>query len=179
MTPAPDITKLSARQIEGIVARTVVIIDTREQAPWKINAFPTEVATLKEGDYAIRGERNGLVVERKSLDDLCGTLGKGRARFDDEIYERMRLYKCKALLIEASREEIEAENYRSQMKPAAIFSALDAYEVRANLHIRFCGNAYDAARQFEGLVRQHMRGKLKDFNRLMESLSDEEEKDNA
>ena len=63
-----------------------IVIDTREQTPWH---FHPEVATatrgtIKTGDYALLND-DGFAIERKSLNDFVGTIGKGWDRFCREI----------------------------------------------------------------------------------------------
>ena len=61
----------------------MITIDTREKLPWSEywNDSIYTIATLKTGDYS-----NGTVsIERKSINDLCNSLGKGKKRFYREI----------------------------------------------------------------------------------------------
>lgn len=151
----------------------VVLVDTREQAPLPIEGFPVERATLPCGDYGILGfsgwENPAFAVERKSLPDLCASLGRERERFFREI-ERLRQFRFAALLIEADRERVECGDYRSMMHPAAMLASLDVIEVRAGLHIAWAGNPAGAARRLEGWVRQFARGVLKDAARLQAAM---------
>lgn len=80
-----------------------VIIDTREQAPWRFTDIkgdaprhlpvivPTTVGTLKTGDYSIDGHQSAVAIQRKSLADLFGSLTNSkndpdrRDRFEDEV----------------------------------------------------------------------------------------------
>ena len=70
-----------------------IVIDTREQKAFTFEAFGqafnTITATLPTGDYSLLGFESRIVIERKSLADLYGTLGQGRARFIREL-ERMQ-----------------------------------------------------------------------------------------
>lgn len=59
-----------------------LVIDSREKKP----LFKGEVIGLPFGDYAECADpKNKVVVERKSLGDAIGTLGKGLKRFEKEI----------------------------------------------------------------------------------------------
>lgn len=91
-------------------AGPVVLVDTREQTPLKITQYPVEVVGLRTGDYGVRGFSDltnpRFIIERKSLADLCGSLGKGRIRFMEEM-ERMREFTFRALVIEAAVDEVE------------------------------------------------------------------------
>jgi len=146
-----------------------IIIDTREQRPLTITAYPTVRDTLPIGDYGIKGfsdwENPGFILERKSLSDLCGSLGKERPRFLREI-EKMRQFRFRGLLIEAVKDEVELAQYRSAINPLSILRTLDALSVRAGVHVYWCRDAEGAARQTEGLVSMFIKGIIKDYNRL-------------
>lgn len=64
-----------------------ITIDTREQTPLHFDEcfVAATRGTLRTGDYAVTGDA-GFAVERKSLDDFVGTVGKGWARFQREVY---------------------------------------------------------------------------------------------
>lgn len=147
-----------------------VLIDSREQRPLRIEAFPTRTATLPTADYSILGfegpECLGFAVERKSLDDLAGSLGRERDRFMREV-ERLRTYRFSAILIEGWRQDVEAHRYRSEMAPAAILESLSAIETRTPIKVAFAGDASGAARILESWVRQFARGLEKEHSRLM------------
>jgi ERCC4-type nuclease len=66
--------------------RLNIIIDTREQRPWSFNpAFVnTTIGTLRQADYALAGD-DRFGIERKSLDDLLGTISTGWERFQREL----------------------------------------------------------------------------------------------
>ena len=147
----------------------VIVQDTREQCPLPITAFPVEVCGLPVGDYSVKGfhswENPGIAIERKSLEDLCHSLGKGRERFLREV-EKLRQFRFRGLVIEAVKDQVELAQYRSLISPASVLATLDALSVRAGLHIYWCDDPPGAARQVESLVRQFTRGILKDARRL-------------
>ena len=64
-----------------------IYIDTREQNPLEIEDYPTEIKGLKYGDYALSNKDKtcNCYIERKSIQDLVGTLSGGYERFCDEI----------------------------------------------------------------------------------------------
>lgn len=167
----------------------VIIEDTREQKPLEITKFPVfrggiqfqpgeprprsedfkyPEKGLPVGDYSLKGfdtfKNPGITIERKA-DDLYQSLGTGRERFLREV-EKMRAFRFRALVIETTRAQIEAGDYRSLITPASVLGTLDALAVRAGLHIFFCGDAYGAARQVESLVEKFARGIKKDWNIL-------------
>ena len=66
--------------------RLKIIIDTREQTPWSFNpaVADVQVGTLRTGDYSLLGDDH-FAIERKSLDDLLGTISTGWPRFCREL----------------------------------------------------------------------------------------------
>lgn len=149
--------------------RPVVIIDTREQCPLAIQRFETRRRKLPAGDYGIAGfsdwDNPAFVVERKSLEDLCGSLGRGRARFMREV-ELLRQFRFRGLVIEADRAQVEAADYRSLIHPASVFGSLDALAVRAGVHVAWAGSHAGAARQVEAWVQAFAVGVARDWRRI-------------
>lgn len=60
----------------------IVYVDTREQLP----ILPGERKTLNVGDYTTKLLHGKFHIERKSLQDLYGTLTKGNPRFKYELF---------------------------------------------------------------------------------------------
>jgi len=120
-----------------------VVIDTREQLPFAFAGFkcdaadgggpltvPTRRGTLASGDYSLVGYEHRLAVERKSLADLYGTLGKGRERFEREL-ERLARFDFAAVVIEATWPEVCAEPPpHAQLPPKTVFRSILAWSVR-------------------------------------------------
>src|SRR5690554_3126729 len=94
-----------------------ILIDTREQCPLVIRRYPVEVIGLPVGDYGIRGfsdwHNPAFIIERKSLDDLAGSLFQGRNRFMAEI-EKMRQFGFRALVIEGHKDQVIMGQFRSK-----------------------------------------------------------------
>ena len=142
-----------------------IVCDSREQAPLNITAYPVEVDGLPIGDYGIRGfsdwNNPAFIVERKSLSDLCNSLGKGRPRFMREL-EKMRQFGFAALVIEGEPRDLYSDDLRSEMSPLSIMSTLDAQAVRNGLHVCWAGTPHGAAAMVESLVKQFISGIEKD-----------------
>ncbi len=110
-----------------------VVIDTREQTPLPIRRLPTIRAGLLTGDYSVAGLESWFAVERKSVADLVSCCAaSNRERFENELH-RLRGFRFRRLLIVGTREEIEAGEYRSSIRPAAVLGTLAAFEIRYDL----------------------------------------------
>lgn len=111
----------------------VILQDTREPdeehdhpsalfSPWiwrgkqKVG-LPIRRVKLDEGDYTVEGLERHVIIERKTLVDLLGTLfgettnalgeaEKNLDRFHDEL-QRMRSYHLKCIVVEASTHDLE------------------------------------------------------------------------
>jgi len=59
-----------------------ILVDTREQLP----LFQSVRCTLCVGDYTTEKLKNVFHIERKSLQDLYGTLVQGNSRFKAELF---------------------------------------------------------------------------------------------
>ena len=103
----------------------VIITDTREQCPLVFEHLASERGTLQSGDYSIAGLEHDFAVERKSISDLCGSLTKGRDRFERELH-RLRGFDFARVLIVGSPHEVQA----TAANPKAIFSSISAFEAR-------------------------------------------------
>lgn len=153
-----------------IELQPTIQIDTREKLPLAFHRFKSEVCKLDFGDYGIKGHSDlnnpGFIIERKSLSDLIGSLTCGRDRFFREV-EGLRRFRFAGLVIEADRSDVETGGYRSAANPGAILASLDAIQVRAGIHVLWCGTPGGAARCVESLVSLHVRGLCKQLTDLL------------
>ena len=106
-----------------------IIEDSREQrsldfAPFAPFGVAVERRKLRTGDYSVAGYEHHILIERKSLQDLVGTLTHGRERFLREMYDRGAYVPCKHLVIEASWQEISAAYSFSLANPIAITNSV-------------------------------------------------------
>lgn len=80
----------------------VVVQDSRESAPWTFSGLqsdsdrgyrplliPLERKGLATGDYSISGLEHRIAIERKSVEDVVGTIAGRRKQFEAE-HERMK-----------------------------------------------------------------------------------------
>ena len=104
-------------------SQVVCLIDNREQRPLCLDPLRTESATLATGDYSLRGLEHHVCIERKSLDDLLGCVGRDRDRFEREL-QRMLAYPVRCLLVEATWAEIELGQWRSKVTSSQAMGSL-------------------------------------------------------
>jgi DNA excision repair protein ERCC-4 len=133
----------------------IIAIDTREQTPYTFTE-PTMTATLTTGDYSISGAENLIAVERKTANDLVGSLTRGRNRFERELHRGMALQYF-ALVVEASLMDLSNGHYMSLMKPKAAIQSLLTFSVRYGLPIFFAENRDYGQRLTESLLLKFAR----------------------
>lgn len=143
---------------EPILSKFTVLIDTQERTGgWHFSGIRarsnrnyapliirTEEQHLKTGDYSIRGLEHLLTVERKSLNDIYGTLAGGRARFERE-HERMAAMVAAGgaacVVIEAASNLIEKDwgetigsvPQEGSLNPNSVYGTWLSWSVRYNV----------------------------------------------
>ena len=70
-----------------------IVIDTREKKPYPFKGYTKRRKALESGDYSILGHTKKIIIERKSLSDLYGTLTvqKNLVRFKKELTRLSRV----------------------------------------------------------------------------------------
>jgi ERCC4-type nuclease len=122
----------------------IIIVDTREQLPYKFIASKRcagcKVETLNAGDYSIEGMQGTIVVERKKdIDELRGNLGKNRDRFERELQRMVDSgIKFKFIVVEDYYSSIWKRGF-SRMNPMAVFESILALELKYDVRFIFCG----------------------------------------
>lgn len=145
----------------------ILIIDTREQAPFTFANLPSEPGTLDAGDYSVRGLEHLVAVERKSLDDLLACVGRERDRFKREL-QRLRAYRFRLLIVEASAADLEQgvcpggvqgarPLWRSKLTPAHVLGSLAAWTAQYTLPVWLGGTHDEAGRFAERFLYQAAR----------------------
>jgi ERCC4-type nuclease len=158
-----------------VVCPFTVVRDSREQLPYEFTGMvgtageplvvPTVVKGLPSGDYSIDGMEDQVAIERKSLDDLYGSVTWGRERFEREIFrlnamvsaDRMRFA---AVVIEASWPEIMAPlEYRpgwiNQTEPRSVEGTIVAWSIRfPRVHWWACGDRRGAECRTFSILRK-------------------------
>jgi ERCC4-type nuclease len=126
------------------VPKPVILVDTREQQPFTLTAcHPNWIggerrATLKTGDYTVEGMEGLLALERKNLADLVACIVTYRRRFLASC-ERLAAFRWKAILIEATYEDLKRDcaefGIPSAVHPNAVCGTLDAIEAKFSIPI--------------------------------------------
>lgn len=126
-----------------VAAPFVVVCDSREQCAYefrglkadaKDGGLPIRVETivdgLHSGDYSIVGYESRIAIERKSYEDLFGTLGGGRARFEREL-ERLNAMEWAAVVVEASWRDVAFyQPQHSRMSSKCVVRSIFAFSQR-------------------------------------------------
>ncbi len=142
--------------------RPVLIIDTREQAPFR---FPEETIAvirraLPAGDYTLEGLEDHVVVERKSLDDLVKTLIQDRERFHREL-KKLQVIPGACVVVEAGLNDLLSHQYKSGAHPNAVLGAVLAVMVDFQVPVHFCGSRPAACHFTLSYLLKHQREKGK------------------
>lgn len=121
-----------------------IAVDTREQSPYSFATLhadsnhsyrPLVVATarqtLHQGDYSILSHTHAIAIERKSKQDLFGTLSAGRDRFEAEL---QRLSDCvihSEVVVECELSEILNDPPEfSSLHPKTVIRSIIAWKQR-------------------------------------------------
>lgn len=135
-----------------------IIIDSREQMPLDFSRWPevaVEVGGLPAGDYALKGLETRAAMERKSLDDLAGTLTAGRERFEAEL-TRARGFHLFAIVVEGTMQDVLQHRYKSRMEPHALLQSLFAYQNRFRVPTLWAGTRTEAAYAVKSLLEKFL-----------------------
>jgi ERCC4-type nuclease len=131
-----------------------VLVDSREKTPWRFSdAATVERVTLPTGDYSIAGFTDRVAIERKSLPDLVMCVGPERERFLDEM-RRLRSYDVRAVVVEASVDDVLAHAYRSNTAPQSVIGTTVAIWADYGVPTVWAGDARNAADLVERLFRR-------------------------
>jgi len=136
---------------------TEIIVDTREQNPLMIPTA-TRRDTLKVGDYRLEDKYDqDICIERKSLGDFCGTMSKGRERFERELDRAVDAGIYVVMLVESPIQAALTYDdkdhplyYMRHVKASSIFIFHELREILAkyplNFQVIFADGRIEAAR---------------------------------
>jgi DNA excision repair protein ERCC-4 len=104
---------------------------------------------LETGDLALAALPDGAVVERKTVPDLLGCIGKSRERFEREL-KRSRHVGRLMIVVEGTLANVLAQS--CGIHPSAIIGTLAAWQ-RRYTPICFAGNVETAAKIAESRAK--------------------------
>ena len=147
-------------------ARPTIIIDSREQTPFEFSAaVRVEVRKLEVGDYSLAGLEDRVVVERKTLSDLLGSITHDRERFVREL-RQLRAFSLAALVVEADWATIIGRGYRADVHPNAVLGSLAAFAIKYHVVPILAGDHATGAILTERLLLNYARIVERDFRAL-------------
>ena len=133
----------------------IAIVDSREQNALNLEPLTTVTSTLPTGDYSVRGLEHVVAIERKSLDDLVGCVGRDRERFDREV-QRLLAFPVRILVIESSWEQIESHEpinpqWRGKVTREAVLGSLMGWQA-SGLSVHMAGSHERAGKHVARLL---------------------------
>ena len=146
-----------------------VLVDSREKLHVGRHFTPAVTfelgVTLHTGDYSLRGHSVDCAWERKSLADLVMSISSERERFQNCV-RRLASYRYRALLVEATRDQVYAHAYRSLTTPQSVIGSTRSFLSDYNVATVWCGDARGVAAEIEWLALrvtklEKRRGELK------------------
>ena len=158
-----------------------VCVDTREQAPFAFTSIdpfdeiPTQYIALKSGDYSIKGYESRITVERKSIQDLYGSIGADRERFEREMV-RLASFEYAAVVIEG--DSLAIANYAEthlQMAGKTAEHTMLSWSIKYRVHFWPSVNKRHAELRTFHLLRHFWRH-VTEAGKAAEALAEEAEK---
>lgn len=152
-----------------------IVVDSREQCPFQFaghacyEGVTVEQGALATGDYSVRGLESLVAVERKSLADLVGCLGKDRERFVREL-ERSRGLEAFCVVCEGRFEELSQGQYRGMLNPHSACQSIAAFMARMRVPFMFAGTRNGAEYMTFSFLRQYAEGKRKELKAVEQAL---------
>lgn len=145
------------------------IVDSREQRPLKLSPLNVERGTLQTGDYCLKAIPNAIRIERKSLPDLIGCVGRDRGRFEREI-ERLLAFPVRVLLIESTWAAIELGQWRGRVKPNQVIGSLLGWQA-SGLSVHMAHDHKRAGVHASRLLFTVARRRWRDFNAMRDAMA--------
>jgi ERCC4-type nuclease len=138
-----------------------IIIDTREQLPLSFTGHETIRRKLDEGDYATEETEHKIVIERKSLDDLYGSIIKGHARFKREILRAREKGKVFYIFIEGTLEDfywLKWATRNIEIKPSTLQKIILTMRERYELQFIECATREEMSKKIVQLCTEQKNG---------------------
>lgn len=137
----------------------VIVIDTRESAPYKFIGENCVFSKLDAGDYSVKGFEKVITFERKTHQDFIQSVTHSRKRFKAEM-ERMKDYKIKAVVVESDFFLIAKSSFpfAQKVNPESVIGSIVAITVDYGIPIMFWTNRERAQ---NGVLRMLKRSFLR------------------
>lgn len=133
-----------------------IIVDTREQLPL-FNGSGYIRHGLIVGDYTTRTLYHTYAIERKSLQDLCGTLTKGNARFHRELIRARANGIRLVMVVEGTRKDFMAKKFprgdQRKISGETLNKIITTFERKHGLEVHWCCSRLGAVRKILRLLR--------------------------
>lgn len=114
----------------GAPAHLGIVVDSREQLPYKWPDQVVETIKLDVGDYSGIHVLDRLRIERKTLEDFLGCVGSGRQRFE-RMLEAMTIYPQRYLLLECTLQQLSAGGWKyTKVAPRSAVGSLFGWSLK-------------------------------------------------
>lgn len=121
----------------------MIIVDTREQKPiWDPEESGVLRLKLEEGDYTTTELKEKAHIERKSGNDLYGSIIQGHTRFREELKRAQEKGLKLAVFVECEKEIFIGKKFkggfRLNAKPAILRKIITTLEDKYNVEFVWC-----------------------------------------
>lgn len=137
-----------------------LIVDTREQKPlWK--GKECKRMTMNSGDYTTEKLFDKFHIERKSLEDLYGSILKGHIRLRAEHLRAKSNDVQLSLYIEGTKKDFGAKKFkdahRRKCSGQTLIKIIDSIEARWGLEVVWCGSRLKAKKMIYDRLQKEER----------------------
>lgn len=135
-----------------------IIIDTREQRPLLFTRHKTTRRKLDEGDYNTIELEDKVVFERKTFEDLYGSIIQGHARFKAEILRSIAKGKTFFLFLEGRLENFYAMNWSArklETTPETLRKIVETMISRYDIKLIECTNRKTMAERIIDIIKEY------------------------
>lgn len=127
---------------------SMILVDTREQNPlWNEEQHAVKKQKLDEGDYTTEDLLNKAHIERKSGNDLYGSILQGHERFRNEIQRANEKGIRLAVFVECPKETFIGKKFkggfRLHCKPGVLRKIVTTIQDKYELEIVWCKDRDD------------------------------------
>ena len=146
-----------------------IIVDTREQLPLSFTGHETIRRKLYEGDYNIAELEDKIVIERKTLQDLYGSIVQDHDRFKAEILRAKEKNKTFYIFLEGSLEEFYYLKWSTRdynIKPLTLQRIIQTMKERYNLTFVECKTRTEMSKKIIELMEEYENGNAKQVSNM-------------